>query len=195
MSSSAAASSIASRMSKPTRPSRSARAPPATAITAAIRVHAAGVERWADLSPTEQILGAGFRSVGVNRWSGRIISSHNFYLEILSDCGLIGLVIFLFIIIGSVMKTAWLIVQNPNDSLARFCWCGLLILAIHNMTEVFFYDIPTLIWLILLLTCSELAGRRAALAGGAALRPGAARDGDLKLALAGARPVSRAKPR
>jgi hypothetical protein len=147
-----------------------------------------GGERWADLSPTEQMIGVGFRSSAVLSSKGTFITAHNVYLEMLGDFGIIGLLIFLTILGASTIGATRLMLLYPNDSLTRFCWCGLVILIVHNMTEVFFYGMATLISLILLLTCNELAGRRVAAvasgAGGALIR-GAARDSHVKVGLAG----------
>ena len=41
-----------------------------------------------------------------------------------------------------------------------FCLTGLTVLIVHDMTEDFFYDMVAFTFLILLLTCGELANRK-----------------------------------
>jgi hypothetical protein len=157
-----------------------------------------GAERWANLSPAEQTIGAGFRGGAVHVSRGTFITAHNVYLEMLGDFGIIGLLTFLAVLAASTIGATRLILLRPKESLARFCFCGLVILIVHNMTEVFFYDMATLIWLILLLTCNELAGRRAvAVTDGpvGALIPASARDSAFKAGVAGARRAPEAMPR
>ena len=118
-----------------------------------------GAERWTELSPTQQMIGEGFRTGDV--WStGAYATAHNSYIEFLSEFGIIGLLMFVSILAASVLRSTWLILSYRDNPLTRFSCCGVMVLIIHNLTEVFFYDIATLIWLIVLLTCNELAGRR-----------------------------------
>jgi hypothetical protein len=114
--------------------------------------------RWGDKPLAEQVLGSGFRSG--NTSGGVFHTSHNFYIEALNDFGIIGVMIFVSILAVSLSRTAWYVVMRSSDRLSMFCVVGITTLAVHNMTQVFFYDAATLIFLILLLACSEVASSK-----------------------------------
>ena len=115
-----------------------------------------GIARWTDQPLVQQVVGAGFRSAPVGR-GGVLLTSHNVYIEMLNDLGIIGLLIFLGILMVALMRLTRLILLDSNNNLAKFSLVGLIILILHNHTQVFFYEITIAVFLILLLTCGELA--------------------------------------
>src|SRR5690606_38378891 len=90
---------------------------------------------------------------------GVYISSHNAYIEMLNDFGLLGVIIFISTLTAGLLRALYLVLTHRNCTLAAFCVVGLTAMAVHNATQVFFYSTATMVMLILLLTCGELAAR------------------------------------
>jgi O-antigen ligase len=116
-----------------------------------------GAETWADKPVVEQMAGSGFRSGGANEFRGTHRSAHNAYVEMLNDFGLAGLLILLATLIVALCRATYAVLTQPDDRLSMFCLVGLSALMVHNATQVFFYSVVTLTFLIVLLTCGELA--------------------------------------
>ena len=115
---------------------------------------------WASKDFADQLTGSGFRSSGLIENSNVYSSAHNVYIEFLIDFGIVGLLIFVGTIMTAWLKALYVVFVQRDNRLAMFCLTGLTVLIVHDMTEDFFYDMVTLTFLILLLTCGELANRK-----------------------------------
>jgi O-antigen ligase len=117
----------------------------------------AGLRRWWNAySLPQQLFGAGLKSGGYS--GGTYSTSHSLYIEILLDFGAFGLMLFMALLIVSMARFTCALIRRPNH-LLTFALAGLVALITHNATEVFLYDPSSVIMLILLLTCGELALR------------------------------------
>jgi O-antigen ligase len=108
---------------------------------------------------THHLIGAGFRgfwesSEGESVWqelgTNRLLSSHNGYLEIYVQGGLLGLFLLIALILSTGLNAADKLVQgNPLGRLAVIFWP---ILLIYNVTESAFLQIGILWFAMLLVT-------------------------------------------
>lgn len=115
-----------------------------------------GAERWANRdSMVVQMFGAGFRSGGIDE-GGIYTTAHNAYVEALLDFGVVGLLLFGMLLMVTIVRFSAGFVQP----LGRFALAGLMVLIVHNGTEVFFWTPEMAVLLVLLMTCGEFALRK-----------------------------------
>lgn len=114
---------------------------------------------WTGKSFANQLAGSGFKSSGVIQGTTAYHTAHNAYLEILNDFGIVGLLIFGAAVTVALLKALYYSLMQPDNKLAMFCLTGLVVLAVHDLAEIFFYNMGVLSLLIILLTCGELANR------------------------------------
>lgn len=122
---------------------------------------AGGLRRWAANPTVDQLTGAGFRSLGVSGERGIYSTSHNVYVEMLNDFGLAGVLAFVAILGIAGLRALYLVLLYPDNRLARFCLVGLATLVANNITQTVFLGMESLSLLVVLLTCGEIATRRA----------------------------------
>lgn len=116
-----------------------------------------GIAAWTEKPLSAFVFGTGFRTSSIisNR-SGAYVSSHNSYVEILNDFGIVGLLLLGASILVALGRLAKKIVSAQDSPLANFCFVSLLTLASHCMTEVFLYSIIIQSLLILILATTAL---------------------------------------
>jgi hypothetical protein len=123
----------------------------------------AGWENWQEGNINDLVLGKGFRGSQTIHKYGTWQTAHNFFISVLGDFGMIGLVIFLgacALFLIPVGKDLLLRGGFPEERAAFVAGVGLLA---HNMTETFFYS-PALMGLLLLIFALPLAINSAAAA-------------------------------
>jgi O-antigen ligase len=119
-----------------------------------------GLDRWADRdSLFAQLFGAGFRSGGFTEHKGIYDTSHNAYIEALLDFGAVGLLLFGTFLAVTLTRFSWGLLRRPNQRLLAFAITGLIVLVVHNGSQVFFWTPDIAVLMVLLLTCGELALR------------------------------------
>jgi O-antigen ligase len=115
-----------------------------------------GITAWGTKPLVEKAIGSGFRASESVASTGAYMTAHSAYIEMLNDFGLLGLLMFTAILAVAFLASVVRLFVRPYDHPSRFCLVGLTALMIHNLTQVFFYDVAIVTLLILLFTCSEL---------------------------------------
>ncbi len=109
-----------------------------------------GLQTWMDGNIWQLLFGRGFRvSMSLSEY-GTWLTSHNMYITVLGDFGVIGLLLFLGAFVGFIVPVALRIVRDDGNGLERACFVAIVGLLAHNMTEAFLYS-PVLITLVLML--------------------------------------------
>lgn len=109
---------------------------------------------WSSLnSVTAIIFGRGFRSsMGIVSETGAWATSHNLFITILAEFGIIGLLIFISFFITSLLEFFSVLIKRNNvvaNSAARFGFLSVFAIMIHNLAGEFLYS-PVLISMIIL---------------------------------------------
>lgn len=119
-----------------------------------ITIWIGGLLNWSSLnSVTAIIFGRGFRSsMGIVSETGAWATSHNLFITILAEFGIIGLLIFILFFITSLLEFCSVLIKKNNDvanSAARFGFVSVFAIMIHNLAGEFLYS-PVLISMIIL---------------------------------------------
>lgn len=114
------------------------------------RIWNASYSEWTVASLAQQLFGAGFRAGTEVSIYGTLMTPHNSYIEMLLDFGIVGLSIFVFPLVLTILRTLSRSLTFSQTNIEDMVVVGLLASGIHNMSETFFYS-PTMLSLILLL--------------------------------------------
>jgi len=87
----------------------------------------------------DPILGTGFNTYAYMGRVGGYTDTHNYYLKILIETGLVGLLIFLWLL-GVACKVSWRLFRMAKDPVMRALGCGLFAMLICTMVVNFFGD-------------------------------------------------------
>lgn len=106
-------------------------------------------------SSTHPLIGAGFgrhilfKAYPELKLDGLRWHAHNIFLDVFMQTGLIGLLIFIFLLL-SLLKIFWKIYKSENISIAMLGGCGIVLLVgllVRNMTNYLFYrEISLMFW-------------------------------------------------
>jgi O-antigen ligase len=110
----------------------------------------AGLDYWKDLPFVQMLIGVGFRnSMGrLATWQ----TFHNFYVVLLDEAGLIGLVAFCSAVMAFTIRHVRSRNLARGRSPALVSVTAVLALCLHNMSEVFLYS-PLFASLLMLFVC------------------------------------------
>jgi putative inorganic carbon (hco3(-)) transporter len=87
----------------------------------------------------DPILGTGFNTYAYMRRVGPYTDTHNYYVKILMETGLVGLLIFLWLL-GAACKIAWRLFRRARDPILSALGCGLLAMIFCVVVVNFFGD-------------------------------------------------------
>jgi O-antigen ligase len=87
----------------------------------------------------DPILGTGFNTYAYMRRVAEFTDTHNYYLKILLETGLAGLLIFLWLL-GVACKTSWRLFRVAKDPILSALGCGLFVMLICVLVVNFFGD-------------------------------------------------------
>ena len=107
-----------------------------------------GFKFWSESPIPQAIAGHGFRNsaiMSLEAW----VTSHNFFLSVLGDFGLIGLFLFLLLYTGSLSTSMKLARRGKNVGL--FGTWTMSSLFLLNMTENFFYGVEFIFLLVFIM--------------------------------------------
>jgi len=119
-----------------------------------------GLNKWNSTgSIIPCIFGNGFRSsMGIVSKTGAWATSHNIFVTILAELGIIGFTIFISIFLISLLEYSHIIVKNKDINLgllARFGFVSVLGIMIHNLAGEFLYSPISISMLILTIILSS----------------------------------------
>lgn len=97
-----------------------------------------GIDKWVDSPLFEAVKGYGFRGSS-SIMENYIETSHNFFVSVLGDFGIIGLALFVISYVWLLFKAIGLLMSS--DKIGIFGTWSLVALLLQNMTETFFYGI------------------------------------------------------
>jgi len=98
-----------------------------------------GIQFWKVQNFLSQLFGVGFRnSVAVNAY-GQWSDSHNIYVEVLGDFGVIGLALFVVPMIAAVIQSAKRFLETASP-FAMFVFMSVIALMVDGMTDTFLYS-------------------------------------------------------
>lgn len=129
----------------------------------------AGLEYWKDLPFADKLVGVGFRNsmVRLSTWQ----TFHNFYVVLLNEAGLIGLIAFCSAVVAFIIRHVRSRNLARGRSPALVSVAAVLALCVHNMSEVFLYS-PLFASLLMLFVCyGDVASPEERRSGGVAVRP------------------------
>ncbi len=108
-----------------------------------------GINNWIEQGEFDMLFGVGFHnSQAVNQY-GTFSTAHNFYISALNDFGIVGLLVIICAIIGSISKASSRFITNPKRSnIYSFAFLTISALSIHNLSEVFLYSPKYIIMLL-----------------------------------------------
>jgi len=106
--------------------------------------------KWTEMSLISQLFGAGFRSGAEVSIYGTFMTPHNFYIEVLFDFGIFGLLLFILPLVWAILHALARVITLRQTNIEDMVLIGMLASAIHNMSETFFYS-PAILSLILIL--------------------------------------------
>ena len=119
-----------------------------------IELWISGLRNWWAQGELGALFGVGFFNSAVIGGKVAWVTAHNFYIAALGDFGLIGLLVFISALFGSIGNAAlWTLTSRGKWGVSSFAFLAILALAIHNLTEAFLYS-P--IFIILLLFSMQL---------------------------------------
>jgi len=87
----------------------------------------------------DPILGTGFNTYAYMRRVAEFTDTHNYYLKVLLETGLAGLLIFLWLL-GVACKTSWRLFRVAEDPIMSALGCGLFAMLICVLVVNFFGD-------------------------------------------------------
>lgn len=131
-----------------------------TDLNTRISLWSSGIDIWASSTSTTSVLfGDGFRSsMGIIPETGAWLTSHNLFITILAEFGIIGLIIFILFFAISAISDLRIIFKGDNittGTTARFRFVAILAIMIHNLAGEFLYS-PVLISMLIFITISNL---------------------------------------
>ncbi len=123
------------------------------------------VPLWRDLiaiGSRTPILGFGyggfwFSNLSAALWTRhqwRPVSGHNGYLDIFLDLGLVGLILFLFLLVQTYKKTAK--AAGESGRFGQLCYVFFVMIVLHNITESTFIKPVSFLWILFLYMAVEI---------------------------------------
>ncbi len=109
----------------------------------------AGLDTWWAQHPLRAVLGNGFRSSQSVSDLGVWLTSHNLYINLLQDCGLVGLAMVVMALAIPCVRAATDVLRSGGAPVSKAALVAIAGIAALNMTEVFLYS-PILTCLVLL---------------------------------------------
>lgn len=117
------------------------------------------VPLWVDLiaiGTQRPLLGAGyggfwFSNLSLGLWTKhqwRPVSGHNGYIDIFMDLGLLGMVLFLFVLVHGYKRALYTLELNKATGNLYFAY--LLMIIMHNFTESTFAKAVSFLWILFL---------------------------------------------
>lgn len=124
-----------------------------------IEIWQQGLRSWAERPALQKMFGAGFFNSSRTSRSGAYITSHNVYIQMLNDFGIVGVLFFVSLLATLIWRAMFNIVKYGYNNIDAFCFMGLTVTAVHNMSEVFLYHVSAVTLLILLISLTHLKDR------------------------------------
>ena len=118
-------------------------------------IWANGIKQIAKHNDQMILFGQGFRSSQTINEYGVWNSPHNVYIAFLGDFGVLGLLLFLACLVGSMISAFCNIIISKNAVVGYFFLVSLMSLSIHNLSEAFFYSPLVVILLLIMLNIFE----------------------------------------
>jgi len=117
-----------------------------------------GIKFWEKQRTINQLIGGGFRSSSYQDKSGLWHTPHNFYISVLGDFGIIGLLMFVVIVLVSIIieKGLKLLTQKRNIAINSFVFTSLISISINNFLGPYIYSPVILTLFILVLSISHV---------------------------------------
>lgn len=113
-----------------------------------------GLEHWAQQGFVNMLVGVGFYGSFEISSFGTWRTSHNFYIAVLNDFGIIGTLLVISIIAGSLFAVGRkLLVYGEMINIYSLVWVVLVGTYVHNMTEIFLYSVR---YLVIIMFCIAL---------------------------------------
>lgn len=129
-------------------------------IRARLELWNRGIHDWMTRGELSALFGVGLRnSMAISEY-GTWATSHNFYISMLSEEGVIGLLVFISVLLGSIGKACRRLLTRPGLKVYPFAFLAILALSFHNMTETFLYSpayVTLLLYSILLMDAQDQA--------------------------------------
>jgi O-antigen ligase len=100
------------------------------------------VELWEDAMKriaSRPILGSGYETYAISRSGEDLRDTHNYYLKVLVETGVVGLIIFLFLM-SRMWTVAWHVFRNQTDPFARGAALGMVACLASFFVVNFFGD-------------------------------------------------------
>jgi len=126
-----------------------------------------GIDTWASSASVASIVfGKGFRSsMNISPESGAWLTSHNFFVTVLAEFGIVGLSIILLFFIASIFNNLNIVFLNEHTNtielaLARFKVVSILAIIIHNFAGEFLYSPVLISMLVFIVSCKTYGPAR-----------------------------------
>jgi hypothetical protein len=114
-----------------------------------------GLDAWIARSLPEQLIGQGFR--GSLDSSAEVWGTfHNAYIGIMDDFGALGVTIFICAIFGSIVRLIYAGLFSTFSNEERAALVTMVGMALHNVTELFFYSPILMSMMILILVFANV---------------------------------------